>query len=582
MATQPNLPQYQLSKLPDLLASNVQTATAAGVAAMTALGDRLKKDKAARQKLIKEGDAIEANFNDFFANKAKSGVIDADAANREWAGKAARHLNDLYIKAYGSNGTLADREAYKEAKAIALEDVNNLGTFANLVGMNNKAIESDLLARQQGTSVGRLTNNSLTGSYKGWYDRTTELNNGTATNYKISRDANGHQILTYNLLNTNGKGLQQKDGKDIVRTIDVNSWVSEFNKTGKGLDALTVKPDQSLQTGVAANFKKKYLDTKLLGPAVTKIVSRYDKKNKTHIKTKVLDYEAFNEQLETNENLNAQLESDTKLSSFPQTFFELQNEGYNKDGLGQPLVLADQPWKVGNTITDEELKEFNKDPKLLAQDPTYFDGEMQYDEYGNPTYEKNLLTREDLNKIQEKSAKRMLANFYTTQTPVGEVTTAESDIQRYERDEKTGDYTGDQQRKFRAMRKPYIAIKEAFDNKVWVNPDDHSEGIQIKNLEEYAGLINSIETTKVGQGNVPKVVYKTGKQLETEGYPGWDHNKIYSVPLKGENVAKNIYETNFLLEDIQGDPEDLYQVVLAENNLDFEVVEYLDSNIKVK
>ena len=42
MATQPNLPQYQLSKLPDLLASNVQTATAAGVTAMTALGDRLK------------------------------------------------------------------------------------------------------------------------------------------------------------------------------------------------------------------------------------------------------------------------------------------------------------------------------------------------------------------------------------------------------------------------------------------------------------------------------------------------------------------------------------------------------------
>ena len=45
MATQPNLPQYQLSRLPDLLASNVQTATAAGVTAMTALGNRLKKDK---------------------------------------------------------------------------------------------------------------------------------------------------------------------------------------------------------------------------------------------------------------------------------------------------------------------------------------------------------------------------------------------------------------------------------------------------------------------------------------------------------------------------------------------------------
>ena len=152
----------------------------------------------------------------------------------------------------------------------------------------------------------------------------------------------------------------QENGKDIVRTIDVNAWIGEFNKTGKGLDALTVKPDQSLQTGVAANFKKKYLDTKLLNPAVTKVVSKYDKQTKSHIKTKVLDYEAFDKQLETDANLNAQLESDTKLSSFPQTFFELQNEGYNKDYVGNALPLADQPWMVGNTVSDDELKQFNK------------------------------------------------------------------------------------------------------------------------------------------------------------------------------------------------------------------------------
>ena len=136
MATQPNLPQYQLSKLPDMLAANMQQVNAAAVAAMTNLGTRLAKQKEERKKLIKEGDAIEANFNDFFANKEKSGVIDADAANREWAGKAARNLNDLYIKAYGSNGTLADREAYKEAKSRAMEDVNNLGTFASLVAVS--------------------------------------------------------------------------------------------------------------------------------------------------------------------------------------------------------------------------------------------------------------------------------------------------------------------------------------------------------------------------------------------------------------------------------------------------------------
>ena len=564
MATQPNLPQYQLSKLPDLLASNVQTATAAGVTAMTALGDRLKKDKAARQKLIKEGDAIEANFNDFFANKAKSGVIDADAANREWAGKAARNLNDLYIKAYGSNGTLADREAYKEAKAIAMEDVNNLGTFANLVGMNNKAIESDLLARQQGTSVGRLTNNSLTGSYKKWYNRTTEINNGTATNYKVSRDANGHQILTYNLLNTNGKGLQQENGKDIVRTVDVNAWVNEFNKTGKGLDALTVKPEQSLQTGVAANFKKKYLDTKLLNPAVTKVVSKYDKQTKSHIKTKVLDYEAFDKQLETDTNLNAQLESDTKLSSFPQTFFELQNEGYNKDYVGNALPLADQPWMVGNTVSDKQLEEFNKIDELTLKDPTPSDD----------------LTREDLNTIQRNSAKKMLANFYTTQTPIGEVTTAESDVERYQKTVDGKDYTAGQKTKFMNMRPAYNAINKAFDNKVWVDKTDHQKGLKISTLDEYADLINSIEKTKAGSGNVVKNLYKTGEWLNNNNYGTNDPNKLYAVVMDNKGGISKVYPSNFALEDLQGDPEDLYQQILAENNLDNTVTSWLDANLK--
>jgi len=564
MATQPNLPQYQLSKLPELLANNVQTVTATGVAAMTALGDRLKKDKAARQKLIKEGDAIEANFNDFFANKAKSGVIDADAANREWAGQAARNLNGLYIKAYGSNGTLADREAYKEAKAIAMEDVNNLGTFSNLVGMNNKAIESDLLARKQGTSVGRLTNNSLTGSYQGWYDRTAELNNGTATNYKISKDDNGHQILTYNLLDTDGKSLQQENGKDIVRTVDVNAWVNEFNKTGKGLDALIVKPDQSLQTGVAANFKKKYLDTKILNPAVTKVISKYDKKTKSHIKTKVLDYEAFDKQLETDANLNAQLESDTKLSSFPQTFFELQNEGYNKDYVGNALPLADQAWMVGNTVSDKELKQFNANTELTAQDPTPGDD----------------LTREDLNTIQRNSAKKMLANFYTTQTPIGEVTTAESDVERYQKTVDGKDYTAGQKTKFMNMRPAYNAINNAFDKQVWNDPTDHQKGLKITTLDEYAKLVNSIEKTKAGAGNVVKNLYKTGEWLNNNNYGTNDPNKLYAVVPDNKGGISKVYPSNFALEDLQGDPEDLYQQILAENNLDNTVTSWLDANLK--
>ena len=570
MATQPNLPQYQLSRLPDLLANNVQTATAAGVSAMNALGERLKKDKAARQKLIKEGDAIEANFNDFFANKAKSGVIDADVANREWAGKAARNLNDLYIKAYGSNGTLADREAYKEAKAIAMEDVNNLGTFANLVGMNNKAIESDLLARQQGTSVGRLTNNSLTGSYKKWYDRTTELNNGTATNYKVTRDANGHQILTYNLLNGNGKSLQQENGKDIVRTVDVNAWVNEFNKTGKGLDALTVKPEQSLQTGLANSFNKNFVQKKILGPPVDHLSKKYDVTTGTYITTKGKRYTSVAEQVAKDPTgvVAQAVTSATKESSFPETYFALSNEGFNDKGNGKPLPLADQPWKVGNTITDEELKQFNTNTDLKAQDPTPNDG---------------ILTREDLNDIQQQSAEQMLINFYSTQTPIGDVTTAESDVERYEKLQDKSDWTAGQKRSFTNMRGIYNAVNTQFDNLVWSDKDDHSKPIKIKTLDQYKSLLNKINAQDATATGAPAIKYWTGAELNKGKYhvPGQlrDPNKLYVVKEDNEGGAAKVSESNFSAEDLKLKPEDFYNTVKAQYNLDDVVTGYLDKLI---
>ncbi len=575
MATQPNLPQYQLSKLPDMLAANMQQVNAAAVAAMTNLGTRLAKQKEERKKLIKEGDAIEANFNDFFANKEKSGVIDADAANREWAGKAARNLNDLYIKAYGSNGTLADREAYKEAKSRSMEDVNNLGTFASLVGMNNKAIEADLLARKQGTSVGRLTNNSLTGSYKNWYNRTTEINNGTATNYKVSRDANGHQILTYNLLNTNGKGLQQENGKDIVKTVDVNAWVNEFNKTGKGLEALTVKPDQSLQTGLSSSFDKDYVQGNLLGPPVDHLSKKYDVATGTYITTKGKKYTSVAEQVEKDPNgvVYKQIVSDTKKSTFPQTYFALSNEGFNDQGNGIPLPLADQPWKVGNTVTDEELKQFNTNKELTAKDPTPGDGASGV----------NKLTRQDLNDIQQKSAEQMLINFYNNQTRIGDVTTAESDVERYKRTSDNSDWTAGQKRSFTNMRGIYNAVNTQFDNLVWSDKDDHSKPIKIKTLDQYKSLLNKINAQEAKATDAPAVKYWTGAELNAGNFhvPGQprDPNKLYVVKEDNQGGAAKVSESNFSVEDLKLKPEDFYNTVKAQYNLDDIVTNYLDKLI---
>jgi hypothetical protein len=130
------------------------------------------------------------------------------------------------------------------------------------------------------------------------------------------------------------------------------------------------------------------------------------------------------------------------------------------------------------------------------------------------------------------------------------------------------------------MRPAYNAINKAFDNKVWVDKTDHQKGLKISTLDEYADLINSIEKTKAGSGNVVKNLYKTGEWLNNNNYGTNDPNKLYAVVMDNKGGISKVYPSNFALEDLQGDPEDLYQQILAENNLDNTVTSWLDANLK--
>ena len=228
---------------------------------------------------------------------------------------------------------------------------------------------------------------------------------------------------------------------------------------------------------------------------------------------------------------------------------------------GHPFFLY---LEAESLIKLNEYEEFNKIDELTLKDPTPSDD----------------LTREDLNTIQRNSAKKMLANFYTTQTPIGEVTTAESDVERYQKTVDGKDYTAGQKTKFMNMRPAYNAINKAFDNKVWVDKTDHQKGLKISTLDEYADLINSIEKTKAGSGNVVKNLYKTGEWLNNNNYGTNDPNKLYAVVMDNKGGISKVYPSNFALEDLQGDPEDLYQQILAENNLDNTVTSWLDANLK--
>ena len=266
MATrQPKLPDYQLRKLPNYGAYIGQVA-AAGVGAMNKLGERTKKKQEQRDKLIKEGDALELDMMNYWAGKKKSSVNEMDETNREWAQNTASNLNTLYQKAYGSNGTKKDRNAFKSAKGAAMEDLNMLGTYANLMQKNTNAINTHLNALKVNSLVGQFTPNSMEGAANKQFEVGMNMKNGANNIQTYNDPTNNHLMISYNIADPDdpSKNKQDDKGNDIVYTDDIFVATNEFQQSGKNLDSYTIKPEQALNTQGYNTFKSTILDRGLL------------------------------------------------------------------------------------------------------------------------------------------------------------------------------------------------------------------------------------------------------------------------------------------------------------------------------
>jgi hypothetical protein len=590
---QPNLPNYQLRELPDY-AGMIRRVSATGVAAMQQLAINNEKKKAAREKLIKESDAVENNFNELFANKEKSGIVQADAANRKWAGGVAKDLNLKYQDAYGSTGTPAKREIYKTANAEAMEKLNQMGVYATMIGLDNQAITLDKQAREQGTNVGLMTPNSM---YKGnaqRYGVATQMNNGTATNMKTYNNSdNNHLMISYNVLDENGKLQMEDDGiTPITVTDDIFASVNTFNQTKKGLSAYSISEEQDLQEKGYNTFKERIVDPGLLnttGIKVTKTV--YDKRTGKFKKVAVIDkesfYEAINKGDENSEKLNKALNGITRMSDFNTQFFQLNNNGYNTDGKGVPLPLTEVPWGIGNMISKEEFTDLQATQKDDDASTADVDESAQYTYDGeiitDPTPE-DKLTRDDLNDIQQQSAKMMLVSFYNDQSPEGEEEQAITEKIEYEKDT-SGAYTAGQRNKFEGNRNSYNAvIKHSSDgtNKYGKIYEYNSSGEPTTNkltsTEAYADYLNQIRKT---QGSTKHEKFMTGKEVNATGQAGINNNpdQIYRVTYKTGGQIGYVDDTNFNKDDLDLQADAFYNNVMAEWQLDSEVQAYFDANI---
>ena len=565
MAKQPRLPQYQIRKGPDYAGLAMQAA-GAGLSAIQNAAKKAEKQKAYIDKLNKEADSVEANFRNIANQQEKSSIVEMDSANRAWVGETATELNDLYMKAYGSSGTREDREKYKTFQAEANEYLNIQGSYANLVNLDQQALEKNKQASNVGSFVNSLTPGSQYGTNADNYKTASQMQ-GQATNYKVGRDGAGHLVMKYDLRDS-ASGVVIADSTE---TVDMTARVAEFNKTKTNLDYYTVTEEDNLVTTQPTIFDTRYKKTGLLNAkGVTEIVQRYDKVNKKHIKTKVVSREGFEKALEDPVNgpkLKMALNTDMNQSNFFKKFYQLKESGFGNDGVGKSLPFSEMPWGFARSFSDEEMKD------IMAKDDTI---KAATNDLNNDSVVDMADTRIKLAEEQKKSGQNMLVNYYASLSPEGEEELSRTDRFQYEKDPKdSSKYSQGTMNKFNNRRKTYNYITK----ELWTDPSDHNKGAKISNMSQYASFMNKIERDKSGASGVQKVEYRTGAELNSQG-AGTDNdpNMLYKVTMGQQNAIKNTYPTNFTKDDL-ANPEDLYQTVLSSYEIDYETQDYLNKPI---
>ena len=606
---QPNLPAYnQYKRKPAAfgqVAASIGTSLAGGI---TAAANKKEKAAKERKKLEADADAMEMNFLNLYKDQEKSSIVQMDEANRALVESTASNLNNLYIKAYGSEGTKEARAEYKTEHAQAMEMLKEIGEYSNIQSINQKALEKNTQSSKLNFTQGLLTDATMYGGLADQYRSASQLRSGEAADYQVVRE-NGHTIFKYKLLNPNydpqetdvnkpgyGKYVREDVNgvmQDKVISNDMTTQVASFKKNGETLETYSVGKDDLLSTQYQS-FKDNYISKGLISKGITKITQTYDPVNKKHIKTKIIDREAFDEVLNgpNGDKINFALDQDMKVSNFNKKYFQMsKDKAINNDGLNGELPLSDLPWGFSSKMSDQEFKDFNKNITSIIKGganttsqspPTHFKGgPLGDEEIADPTPGDGKLTREDLFTIQQMSGKQMLINYYSQQNPEGEETQSSTDKFDYERDA-AGNYSSKTKKSFDRKKPAYNNVKGAFDVDFWNDKDDHSKGVKVNDLKGYSNLLNQVATRQAGGGSAPKITYMTGADVNTQINPAtpFDDTKIYKITMGGQGQINKVDDSQFSENDLSGDPEDLYQMVMSSYGIDDEMQGYYEGKIK--
>jgi len=532
MATQqPNLPNYQLSKGPEMQLAILGQMNQNLTSAMDNLVKNQKAKKAQELALDKEARTVQNQFLSEFGKIDGSLVGQMDKANRIWARETASTLNKLYTKAYGSNGTEADKDAYMDFQSQSMYNIKVIGTNATFVANNQKALSTNQLAKsKKSKNVGLLSDNYLyeEGGQE-WYEEGMKFQNGQYTSFRMKTLDNGQ----VEMVKINKKGEE-------VNT-NLNARYETYTKNGKDLNSYIVGKDDLLSTHSDTRYKsniKTLLDADVMKTKITEFNA-----NTGHWETsQTISYPSLQELEANNPQLGNQINQDLNSEKMPKFWAQMRQKELVNGGV-KGTEAGELPWHFLNSVNDDKLKKMiGPTAKEYAGvvDPTPDDGWKPADLQA---------VRDGVNAKQDEAATQAWLVEYQKYRPEGQKTQLK---QRKERI--VGEGAGGA---FSRRQKAKWSKQKAADYQTNVLP-------KIEQLVA-GGDLNKV-AAELQLKSKKGLLYLTGAELMAN-YPssnlGLNGEEIYSFTMDGNNLKTMPKTTSITADDF--DEVDLTRNKIAQS-----------------
>ena len=463
-----------------------------------------KKNKREAQ-IVKDANARNVDFLNYFNEQPKSSSQAFNAAAEEYVRKASMKQEEMYRAAYGAEGSPQARAAYN---AQVMKDKRNLkaiGAWMTLGNAATVAVTENQAAADQDTSLGAFTR----GNDINKLGFQSDLANSKFTNFLLEDDANG---------NINLKGFYKGEDYDNYLTGSEDKTYSERNLTAdvQAHEAGQAWFTQIQQEDLLQNKLGKIWNDK--NPAIgLSNLFQPETREKKYLKngkwfyTKEKVYNPVEIKTDLLTKYANRLDTQINGQGFDKTWDQLYKGGYIRNSKGEYLQEGDIAW---NTV--KQIKNISD--------------EMFMKQYGDLTGD-DKITQEDRDLFVENmkdAAREGLANYFAEAIgPQSNQVISTQTTDQYEKESKGKGYTASQINNFMIHKDAYEANKRDAKEDATLDTALTLQQAMIKNLNNNSHLESLGNVQFVDYNTAIDMLEQTGQKPDYEN--SMNKGNIYAL-----------------------------------------------------